>query len=232
VSAREAEAYEVVTSPDDFPSRAPAPSCTIAIQRPDVSLLLAHDLKSPLATIAMNLEFVLDEASTLSESTREALEDCLAANARAVRVVSDMADAARIARDGPRVSLQVIDVHPLLGEAVRHLEREVASRHAHVTVRGEPTTTHCDRALLATALERLLEWTLRHAQGDGVVELRCLERVVSMRTSPSGPGAKPPSAPVSLATHYADTMLRSQGGAVWTEFDPDGSLCVTVALPP
>jgi K+-sensing histidine kinase KdpD len=232
VSAREAEAYEVVTSPEDFPSRAPAPSGTIAIRRPDVALLLAHDLKTPLATIAMNLEFALDEAASLSASTREALEDCLAANARAVRVVSDMADAARIARDGPRLNLQVVDVHPLLGEAVRHLEREVAARHAHVTVRGEPTISHCDRALLATALERLLEWTVRHVQGDGAVEVRCLDRVVSMRTGPAGPGAKPASSPVSLATHYADTVMRSQGGGVWTEIDPDGSLCVTVALPP
>jgi hypothetical protein len=37
---------------------------------------------------------------------------------------------------------------------------------------------------------------------------------------------------VSLATHYADTVLRAQGGGVWTELEPDGALCVTVALPP
>jgi hypothetical protein len=231
VSAREAEDHEIVTRPDDFPGRPPCPSGTLAIRRPDVALLLAHDLKSPLATVAMNLEFALAEADALSEAAREALQDCLAANARAVRVVGDMADAARVARDGVRATTQATDVQPLLGEVVRHLQPEFATRHAHVTVRGEPTITRCDRALLSSALERLLEWTLRHSQGGGV-ELCCMDRVVSMRGRAEGAGSAFAGAPVSLATHYADAVLRAQGGAVFTEIELDGALFVSVALPP
>src|SRR5580698_8401786 len=46
-------------------------------RRDNVSELLAHDLKSPLAAIAMNLDFALDELGEDAPSaTREALADC------------------------------------------------------------------------------------------------------------------------------------------------------------
>jgi hypothetical protein len=59
-----------------------------------------------------------------------------------------------------------------------------------------------------------------------------MDRVVSMRGRAEGAGSALVGAPVSLATHYADAVLRAQGGAVFTEIEPDGALFVSVALPP
>src|SRR5258708_39827722 len=67
------------------------------IVRDDLAGLVAHDLRTPLAAISMNLDFALDELPPgASEAVRAALEDCRGANARAVRVVSDMADAVQL----------------------------------------------------------------------------------------------------------------------------------------
>src|SRR5580700_1369980 len=65
--------------------------------RDDIAGLLAHDLRTPLAAISMNIDFVLGELEGESESTRAALKDCREANLRAVRLVSDMADALQLA---------------------------------------------------------------------------------------------------------------------------------------
>jgi signal transduction histidine kinase len=212
------------------PSR--TPSGTLLAHRPDVALLLAHDLKTPLATIAMNLEFVIGELAGVAPEVREAIEDCVAANARAVRIVTDMAEAARIARsESPVTQAQPTEVLSIAGAAARTLDVPAAARRAHIVCLGEPTLTHADPTLLGRALERLLEWVLRHTKADSTIEVTCADRVLSIRAVASGPMGSAGGPAASLATHYADAVLRAQGGGVWTEVDAQNVLCVTVAVP-
>ncbi len=217
------------------PSRDPAPSGTLVVRRPDVALLLAHDLKSPLSTIAMNLEFVLTELGELAESSpdvSDAIHDCLAANSRAVRIVSDMAEAARLARGERRESMAIAtDVQTLLAESVRLLAGQAAMRRVHVVRNGTPAPSHADPGLLGRALERLVEWALRYVQTGATFTITCEGRALSMRGQTTGPMGSSGGPAASLATHYADTVLRALGGAVWTDVDDTGALCITVALP-
>ena len=54
---------------------------------------LAHDLRTPLSTISLNLEYLRDALrGTLSGEALEAVEDCLAACAQAVSMVADAAE--------------------------------------------------------------------------------------------------------------------------------------------
>jgi signal transduction histidine kinase len=208
------------------PSRPPAPSGTVVVERPDVALLLAHDVRTPLGTLALNLEFALAEGAGLSDAVREALEDCLVAHARMTRDVDDMADAAQARRDGLRAPTHAVDACEVLDEMVRNLPPAAKPR---VTLEGQPALTRCDRGALARVFGRLCEWTLRQAASGAAVEVRCFDRVVSMRartSSPAGP------ARASLAVHYADAILHALGGGVWTEITAAGDLLVTVALPP
>ena len=63
----------------------------------DTTALLAHDLKSPLSAMTMNLEFALSELPDTPpcESVREALADCRAAGARLQRMIANLLDVAR-----------------------------------------------------------------------------------------------------------------------------------------
>ena len=137
--------------------------------RDDIAGLLAHDLKTPLAAISMNLDFVLDELGRqASGAMRSALEDCRVANARAIRIVGDMVDAARLASGEHKVTLVEVDASALLGGLVRAAAPEAAARGVRMVWHTDDDVVRGDADLLPRALERLLERALRHARHGGL----------------------------------------------------------------
>jgi signal transduction histidine kinase len=204
--------------------------------RDDVAGLLAHDLKTPLAAISMNLDFVLDElGKNVSPTMRGALEDCRAANARAIRIVTDMADAVRLTSGERRVSLTDVDVSTLLGGIVRAAAPEAASRGVRMIWYADAETVRADADLLTRALDRLLERALRHTRTGGTLEINLRAATITIRVrqsvSDEGEPTAPEAAMRALGTYFAEAALRAQGGAVWTETDADGSLLFCATLP-
>jgi signal transduction histidine kinase len=203
--------------------------------RDDLADLLAHDLKTPLAAISMNLDFVLDElGKQVSRPLRSALEDCRAANARAIRIVNDMADAARLAAGERRVVLTDVDVSALIGGLVRAAAPEAAARSVRMIWHADSEPVRADADLLSRALERLLERALRHARTGGAVDITLRNATVTIRVRPA-PGDQSEAPPAdaamrALGAYFAEAALRAQGGAVWTEVDADGSLLFCAAL--
>jgi signal transduction histidine kinase len=203
--------------------------------RDDIAGLLAHDLKTPLAAISMNLDFVLDELGRqASAPVRSALEDCRAANGRAIRIVSDMADAVRLASGEARVMLTDLDASVLLGRLVRAAAPEAASRGVRMVWHADPEVVRADADLLSRALERLLERALRHARNGGAIEITFRDATVTIRVR-SAPAEEvdlnaADSAMRALGTYFAEAAIRAQGGAVWIETDADGSLVFYAAL--
>src|SRR5260370_20597693 len=101
--------------------------------RDDLSGLLAHDLKTPLAAISMNLSFVLTELKgELPDVMRSALEDCREANARAIRIVSDMADGGRRAAGDQRPTLTEVPAAQVVETAAQRAGAEAAGRGVRV----------------------------------------------------------------------------------------------------
>lgn len=53
---------------------------------------LVHDLRTPLATLTVNLGFVLEAlGASVPEDVREALQDCVTASRRVEHIVAGMA---------------------------------------------------------------------------------------------------------------------------------------------
>jgi signal transduction histidine kinase len=203
--------------------------------RGDLAGLLAHDLKTPLAAISMNLDFVLDEiGGQASEAMRGALEDCRAANARAVRIVGDMLDVSRLTSGERKAVLVDIDTSALLGALIRAVAPEVTSRGVRMEWNSDEDVVRGDADLLPRALERLLERAVRHARCGGTIEVtvRCAMITIRVHSVPGNENdASPPEAAMrALGMHFAEAALRAQGGAVWTESDRDGALVFRTAL--
>jgi signal transduction histidine kinase len=179
----------------------------------------------------MNLDFVLGElAEDATESARAALEDCRQANIRAVRLVSDMADAVQLATGERRPNLSEVDGAEVVAEVVRRIVADAAARDVEIVWSARGDTFRADADLLTRALERVVQRALWHTRCGGRVEI-VLESgnvVVRAGAEPSG-GTEPPAR--SLATHFAEAALRAQGGAMWTERDADGALIYKVQLP-
>jgi signal transduction histidine kinase len=81
---------------------APAASDDAAAVPGHATTVLAHDLKSPLGAISLNLEFLVEELGpVLTPELRAAFEDCKMAVAKAVRIVDTATRAARRASRVP-----------------------------------------------------------------------------------------------------------------------------------
>jgi signal transduction histidine kinase len=205
--------------------------------RDGLATLLAHDLKTPLAAISMNLDFVLSElpSDVMPAAMRAALDDCRCANQRAIRILSDMADAVRLQSGERRPCLGEFNVQTVLSVVVRNAAAEAAARGVCVVWTADAQTLKCDEELLGRALDRLLERALRHARAGGTIDLvhrdgKIVIRVRSAVTEESA-GSPAESTVRGLAMHFAEAAMRAQGGAVWTEGDGDGSLLFCIALP-
>lgn len=208
----------------------------LSVVRDGLASLLAHDMKTPLAAISMNLDFVLAELppDALSGTLRAALEDCRAANVRAIRILSDMADAARLQSGARRANMSDVDVQKLLTAAARRAAPEATARGLRLVWNADVKVVRGDEDLLGRVVERLLERALRHGRGGGTIELTLREGVIVIRVRSALPeegGPPPESAVRGLAMHFADAAMRAQGGAVWTEGEAGGSLLFCVSLP-
>jgi len=213
-----------------IPRRGPR-SGELRVVRDDIAGLLAHDLRTPLSAISMNLDFVLGELEdTEAESVRAALEDCRQANVRAVRLVSDMADAIQLASGERRVTLSEVDGAEIVGEVVRRVVADAAGRSVEIGWTAQGDTFRADADLLTRALERIVQRALWHARSGGRVDITLKSgNVVVSVGGPPLVGTEVPAR--SLATHFAEAALRAQGGAMWTEKDADGALVYKVQLP-
>lgn len=209
----------------------------LSLVREGLTTLLVHDLKTPLAAISMNLDFVLAElpSDALPSTMRAAIEDCRSANVRAIRILSDMADAVRLQSGERRASLGNVDVQTLLTAIARRAAPEAAARGVRLVWAADAQVVRGDEELLGRALERLLERALRHARAGASIDMTLRDGTIIVRVRGCGAieaGASPPeSATRGLAMHFADTAMRAQGGAAWTESDGDGSLLFCVSLP-
>ncbi|MBV9947063.1 MAG: HAMP domain-containing histidine kinase [Myxococcales bacterium] len=210
----------------------------LSLVREGLAALLAHDLKTPLAAISMNLDFVLAElpAEAMPTAMRAALDDCRAANARAIRILSDMADAVRLQAGERRPLPTEVDVQTMLTAVARRAAPEASARGVRLAWSADAAHVRADEDLLERAVERLLERALRHARVGATIELVLREDTITIRVRSIGDhedarGTPPESATKGLAMHFADAAMRAQGGAVWTEEESDGSLLFCIGLP-
>lgn len=204
------------------------PESEASALRDDLTTLLAHDLNTPLAAIAMNLDFALSELEKQApDSVRGALEDCRHANARAIGIVSDMADAVRLALGDYRVTLASVDPGPVLAGVARRAADDATAREVRIAWSADRGTVVADATLLGRALDRLLERALRQARADSAVTLECAASTISIVAHTTCVGHVDPAR--AIATHFAEAALRAQGGHVQTQA-ADGALVYRVKL--
>jgi signal transduction histidine kinase len=183
----------------------------------------------------MNIEFVLSELSRDAAAAPlcAALDDCRSANARAIAILSDMADAARLEAGDLCVKLTRVQVARLFGALVRRFEGDAHSRGVVMTSRIGIDAVRTDEGLLSRVLGRLLERAVRHARPGSTIWLESEEATLTVRVSP--PADEKDVVPIhdvfrGLAMQFAETVTRALGGEVVTDASEDGSLSVQLTL--
>ncbi len=199
--------------------------------RADLCGLLAHDLKTSLASISMNLDFVIAQLAPASgDGVSPALEDCRQANVRAIRIVSDMADAARLLVGDYRATLSDVCPGQLIERAAHRATDEAATRDIQVAFATDDTRVLADADLLSRVFDRLLDRALRHARAGTRLDIAQRHLNLSIRAT-TGSALDTELTEPNLTMYFTQAAMSALGGRAWTESENPDVLVYCVALP-
>jgi len=139
-------------------------------RREELTGLIVHDLKSPLASAIANVRFALGEAG-VGQEVREALGDVLTAGMAMNRMIMNLLDIGR-SEDGALVPRpEAVAVRALLDEVGAEAARRAADRGQRLVIESEALEVRADRDLLRRVLENLVDNSLRYSPEGSTVRL-------------------------------------------------------------
>jgi signal transduction histidine kinase len=200
--------------------------------------VVAHDLRNPLALVAMHAEMLCELLSPRADAYQREMADSIQqATVRMQRLVEDLLDVSRIEHGSFALVLGEVDLAELMDET-SHLLRPTADAHGvalEFGVAGMPPRVAADGARLLQVLANLVGNAVKFTPAGGRVVVRCEENGVELRFSVSdtGPGISAEQLPhlfdafwqaqhsdrrgVGLGLWIARSLVEAHGGRIWVE---------------
>lgn len=213
--------------------------------RDRVLSIVAHDLRNPLASIAMNAEMLRELLPPRSGAhQRAALEAIEKAASRMHRLVEDLLEVSRFEQGAPALCREPVAITVVFDEAERLLRPLAAARAIELTFEraGDVGAAHADCARVVQVLSNLVGNALKFTPEGGRVSVRARSSGadVVVRVADTGPGIPPHEVPhlfqpfwqgrpgdargVGLGLVIARTLVHAHGGRLWLEATtPEGS---------
>jgi PAS domain S-box-containing protein len=181
-----------------------------------VLAIVAHDLRNPIQSIALNVEVMLESPLPPEEHVR-ALEMMGRSAAAIERLISDLLDSARLEAGSFAVELVPVDIVSLFDEMLQVVEPQARARG--ITVAKEvpaavPLVT-ADRARLAQVVSNLVANALKFTSVGGrvCIRVRRLDGVLQISVEDSGVGIPAVDLPLVFDRYWqADPTSRSGAG--------------------
>ncbi len=205
--------------------------------REEMSSLIVHDLKNPIAVIMSNLAFIDGTGKERDIDEREALEDCRSAGSRALRLLSNLADVTRA--EAGRLRLQRRDaelaglVNPLLQQRMHMAEaRQVRIRSSI----PEQIHINADVDLMTRVLENMFDNAMRHTPHGGLIDVAASGNTRGVQLSIGNTGTPIPTEArarifekfgqagagsgrmnLGLGLYFCRLATEAHGGRIWLE---------------
>lgn len=159
-------------------------------QKEELSALVVHDLKSPLAAIVATADYLASE-ERLEPDHRQAMRDVLSAAHSMHRMVMNLLDISR-SEDGTLVPKLVdVDLQALVAEICHTAKRRAEDEAVTLTYDVGVGVVRGDKDLLHRMIENLIDNGIRYTPKGKSVDVRA-ERAedgsVELRVSDEGPG--------------------------------------------
>jgi len=225
-----------------------------AIQRRDDFLSVAsHELKTPVATLLLQIEGLLcdlERGPFGGDDVRLRLEKTLAQIHRLSNFVNDLLDVARASSGHLRVCRAQMDLTALVHEVVMRFRENAVRAGAPIEIRARgPAVGSWDADRLDQVLTNLLSNALKFAPGRPIaVEVECLSDRVKVGVRDRGPGIAPDdrqrifdrfeqtrtaegAGGIGLGLWIAREIVRGHGGEITVESEPGQGAAFWVELP-
>jgi two-component system sensor histidine kinase KdpD len=152
---------------------------------------VSHDLRTPLATIAVTASSLLDRTPEQTDETRkEVIDTVVDESRRLARQVDNLLDMARL--DGGHISLdrdgQVVE--ELVGVALSEMRQELKGRAVSVHIPGDLPLVWASSELIERVLVNILENAVRYTPAETPIEISAARAGdwVEIRLTDHGPG--------------------------------------------
>jgi len=158
---------------------------------------VAHDLRTPLASIKVAVSDLRDPAIVLPEpARRDLLETIEEQTDRLTRLVSTVLDLWRLEAGALKPKREVLEVDDLIDEAAALVERPLDTSRLRRAVAPDLPPVEVDPTLIAQALANLLENAARHSPPGAEILVEATRsrgpgNEVEIAVSDSGPGVPP-----------------------------------------
>jgi two-component system OmpR family sensor kinase len=149
----------------------------------------AHELRTPLAALRLQVDLA---ARAPDETARtEALDELRAGVDRAAHLVEQLLTMARLEPEAPTHAFSVVDLVPLVKEAIVARAAVAADRRVDLGLaRGTAVAVRGDAATLAVLIANLLDNALRYTPPGGRIDAAVDEErgTVTLSVTDTGPG--------------------------------------------
>jgi len=216
--------------------------------------IVAHDLRSPLASIQGFAELLADDAPMEPEEAQDSAHRILDTAKRMAEMVQDLLDANRIERGEMRMTPEPCDMGALTRSVVQAYEARASTKHQslHLEADDAPIEALADRNTLVQVLENLVSNALKYSPpGKSVfVRLKKVVEAVRFEVQDEGPGlsaedqkklfgkfarlsAKPTGGEhaTGLGLSIVKRMVEAMGGQVFCESEFGKGATFIVELP-
>jgi signal transduction histidine kinase len=145
--------------------------------REEMLAVVSHDLKNPLATIQMAVQFLLEGVApndSVHEPGRVQLEVIYRSAKRMYRLIHDLLDAAAVEAGQLSIDSTPLAVDVLIGDALELLRPLAAAKRIALTVETEPglPKVRADRERILQVFSNLGGNALKFTPNDGRLEIR------------------------------------------------------------
>lgn len=167
---------------------------------------VAHQLRTPLAGLKLQLEWLAARHAADPDSTRS-LALMLQANERLIRQTNQLLSLERAEPNRfARSRLLPLDLSELVAESIQHFVEQAAARDIDLGFELEPAPLQGERFMLRDLVDNLVDNALRYTPAGGRVTVACgasSEGGSFLRVEDNGPGI-----PASLRSQVFERFVR------------------------
>jgi signal transduction histidine kinase len=205
--------------------------------REDLVAIVSHDLRNPLAAIAMSAELLRSSVPPGDGPAAKQLERISRSAERMNSLISDLLDVATIDAGALSVQLSLHDVRVLLHEATEMLQPLAGDKSIQIELprTDVPLAVRADKERVLQVLSNLIGNAIKFSHEGSVIRVGASRDGDDARlwVSDSGPGISPEQLPhvfdrywqakkdgrlgIGLALSIAKGIVEAHGGRIWAE---------------